>query len=499
MRIASCETMKDIDNYCINNLGIKGVILMENAALKVIKNVSLDKNSFTIVCAKGNNGGDGFAVARHLYILGKKIEVFFIGSDENMSDDCKINYKILKNLNIKVNRVKNIEDLSIMKDSIENSEVTIDAIFGTGLKRDVRGIYDSTISIINENSRYTLSIDVPSGMDSDTGKVRGNCIKAKKTVTFQLYKKGFLNYDIDDYIGDIIIEDIGIPNEVVDKFCNNESIIDEYIIKNKIKKRDKYAHKGDYGRALIFAGSSGFAGAAYISTQSTVKSGAGLVTLCCSEDVKNILSTKLTEAMTININEKERLNNLVSKSNCIAIGPGMGNNKKTEKIFLEVIKKCDCPMVIDADAINVLKDNLSIINYAKDKLILTPHFGEFSRLSGYTIKEIRENRLSISKDFAQKYGVILVLKGYNTIITDGETLFVNPTGNSSMASGGMGDCLTGIITSFIAQGYEPLEAAYLASYIHGYCGDKLSKDMFCVDATSILNYIPYVLKEFENV
>lgn len=499
MKIADAGIMKKIDSFCINELGIPGVVLMENAALKIIKNIDMEKfNSFVIVCGKGNNGGDGFAISRHLQLMGKRVELFLIGSNEGMSNDCKINYNIVKNMGLKINKVNNVEDINELRESIQRSAMTIDCIFGTGLTKKVDGIYDMVISIINENSNYILSVDVPSGFDSNYGEPLHNSVKANKTVSFELYKSGFLNYGTDKYTGEIVIEKIGIPGSVIDKFHNNEYIMDKTMIKKNLMIRDKYAYKGDYGKILILAGSKGYSGAAYMTVQGAIKSGAGLVNLCCHEEIVDILSSKLVEAMTLTYSDGEKLKAQIEKSNCIGMGPGMGENDTTFKLVEEVIQTSNVPVVLDADAINVLKDNLNLLKKKKSAIVLTPHFGEMSKITGISIEEIKHNRMKIAKDFAKEYGVILLLKGYNTIVTDGNTSIINPTGNSAMASGGMGDCLTGMISSFIGQKYKPMEAACISAYIHGYCGEKLSKDMFCVSASNILENIPFVIKELQK-
>ena len=499
MQIATTQIMRNIDHYCINVLGIPGIVLMENAALKIIKNIRSNNKKFVIVCSSGNNGGDGFAVARHLLNSGKNVEIFSLGSEENMSSDTKINLNILRNMGVKIIKVNNNDDLEILRECIINCETTIDAIFGTGLTREVEGIYSLAITIINENSNYILSIDVPSGFNCNSGKVMGNCIKSNKTVTFELYKKGFLGYDADSLTGEVVIEKIGIPKSVVDKFHENENLMDLNFIKKLIKKRDKYSHKGDYGRTLILAGSLGFTGAAYISTQAAVRSGAGLVTLCCHSSIQNILSVKLVEAMTASTNDESGLDSLITKSNCVAIGPGLGNNNGTLKLLENVLLNSKCPVVIDSDGLNVLEGKLEMLKNKKYQIVLTPHMGEMARISGFSIDEINENKIDIAKEFAKKYHVVLLLKGFNTIITDGKTVQINPTGSSAMASGGMGDCLTGIIASFISQGYDIFTAACVGAYVHGYCGDKLSKKMFCVNANHILEELPSTIKEIQDL
>lgn len=497
MKIGTTQIMKNIDNYCINVLGIPGIILMENAALKVVKNIAQDSKTFVIVCGSGNNGGDGFAVARHLINAGKSVEIFLLGSEDNMSCDTKVNFDIIRKMGTEIVKVNNNEDLDTLRESIIRCEITIDAIFGTGLSRAIEGIYSLAITIINENSKYILSIDVPSGFECNSGKIMGNCIISNKTVTFELYKKGFLNYETDSRAGEIVIENIGIPRSVIDEFHENEYIMDIELIKKVIKKRDKHSYKGDYGRTLILAGSVGFTGSAYICTEAAVKSGAGLVTLCCDSLIQNILSGKLVEAMTASTSDEKKLDSLIDNSNSIAIGPGLGNNDVTLKLVKKVLLNSKCPIVIDADGLNVLEGNLEMLKNKKCQVVLTPHIGEMARISGLSIEQINENKIEIAREFAKKYDVVLLLKGFNTIITDGKTVQINPTGNSAMASGGMGDCLTGIITSLIAQGYDTLTAACIGAYIHGYCGDKLSNKMFCVNATHILEVLPFIIKEIQ--
>lgn len=278
-------------------------------------------------------------------------------------------------------------------------------------------------------------------------------------------------------------------------FRHKPTDIDFEMVRNKLRKRKQNSYKGDYGQVLVIAGSMGFAGAAYLTTQAAVRSGAGLVTLCVPKDIQDIMSIKLTEAMTINFEQSDKIGNVMVKANCIAIGPGMGVGKLTLNVIKNTIENADCPIVIDADGINVLQEKLEILERKNNTIILTPHYGEMARLTGLSIEEIRENRVEIAKSFANEHDVIVLLKDHRTIITDGKFIYENTTGNSAMASGGMGDTLTGIIASFIAQGYDPLEATYISAYIHGYCGDRLAETMFCVNATHIINELPFGIYE----
>ena len=253
MKIGNSELIRNIDNYCIKELNIPSLILMENAAIKIIKNINFEKfKSFTIVCGNGNNGGDGLAVARQLFSMNMKVDIFIVGN-HSMSKDCTANYEILKNMGININHIAKSEEIQSLNQALDENDMTIDAIFGIGLTRKIEGIYDEVIKIINEKSSYTLSIDIPSGMKCDSFGILGSSIESNKTVSFEVYKKGFLDYESEKYTGTIIIEKIGVPDFVVNKFHSKEYLTEINDIKNIIKKRSKYSHKGDFGRVTIIA------------------------------------------------------------------------------------------------------------------------------------------------------------------------------------------------------------------------------------------------------
>ena len=494
MKVGDSNLIRSIDNYCIEELKIPSMVLMENAALKVLKNIDFENfKSFTIVCGTGNNGGDGLALARHIFSNGYKVDIFVVGNGK-MSDDFKSNYTILENMKLEIKSIKSSQDIDSLSKSLNENDVVIDAIFGIGLKREIEGIYIEVVNAINEKSKYTIAIDIPSGMKCDTFGTFENCIRANKTISFEVYKRGFLDYKSEEYTGEVVVEKIGIPEYVVDKFHDKEYLVNEDYIKSILKKRDKYSHKGDFGRVSIIAGSDNYIGAAYISSQAAVRSGAGLVTLFTKETIMDNLRNKIVEAMIMSYDDKD-FKDKIAKSDSIAIGPGMGNSKETFEYVKNIILTNGCPVVIDADGLNVLQNNLDILSIAKRQIIMTPHMGEMSRLTGISVDKIIEDRINIAKDFAKKFNVILLLKGYNTIITDGKSIYINTTGNSKMASGGMGDALTGIIASLIGQKYKALQATIVGAYIHGKCGDELSKDMFCVNASHVIESIPYELEK----
>ena len=497
MLVGTSNLTKNMDNACVTELEIPLIVMMENAVNAAMKNMDIDKNnSYTVVCGVGNNGGDGLGIARKLYILGKRVDVFLVGKKEKLTDCSSINFKILENMGVNLTFI-NDENINVLEESLKNTDVCVDAIFGTGLKRDVTGIFAEVIESMNKFSKKIYSIDISSGLDSDTGDIKGIAAKACKTISFEFYKRGFLNYKADDYTGEIVVEDIGVPKSIKDKFHNSEFIIGKNEIKRFIKKKDKNAHKGNFGRVSIVAGSRGFYGAAKIATESAVKTGSGLVTLISDSDVQEKLCTVFTEAMTVNYSEEERVKKLIENSNAIGIGPGMGDNKTTLKIVADILKVAKCPVIIDADGINCLKNDKDILKNSKVDKLITPHPAELSRITGFSMEYINNNRIDAAKEAARNLKSIVLLKGNRTVITDGYTTYINMTGNSAMANGGMGDCLTGIITSLAGQRMNLFEAAVVGAYLHGYIGDKIAEEKYTVNATDIIEKIPYIMKEFE--
>lgn len=262
-----------------------------------------------------------------------------------------------------------------------------------------------------------------------------------------------------------------------------------------LKKRNLEGYKGNYGHVIVIGGSKGFTGAPVITANSAVRSGAGLVTLCLEDEIENLIVPSLLEAMSCVFSNKTKINKLLKNATVIAFGPGMGK-KNTLDILKNILDNSTCPIVIDADGINILHKNMKLLT--GKKVVLTPHLGEFSRLIGLDREEIKKDRLNIAKEFALVNNVILLLKGHRTLITDGKDVYINTSGNPAMANGGMGDSLTGIIASLIGQGYDILEATYMGAYIHGYIGDELSKERFCVTARDIIEYLPIYMKKFQE-
>ncbi|SFD21291.1 NAD(P)H-hydrate dehydratase [Clostridium uliginosum] len=491
MEVFLSTQCKEIDKITINDIGIPSIILMENAAIAVVGEISSKGESFFILCGQGNNGGDGLAIARHLISQDKKVKVCIVGINERFSKDFLTNLTILKNLDkVEITQIKQEQDINQnFIEKIKNCDVIIDAIFGVGLNRELTGVFKKLIEKVNSNSKLIVSIDVPSGLDCDLGLVQGISIKANFTYTFEVLKEGFLNYNSIKYLGAVKVLKIGIPEKVKKDNSNNLYILDKKEYKSLVPERKIYGHKGNYGRVVIIAGSTGFTGAAFIATECAVRSGCGLATLVCPKEIQSILSNKLIEAMTIST-EDNGIEKLLNEADAIAFGPGLGLGEEQKKLLEKVIQNTTCPIVIDADGITLLAKNKLLLKYLSGRAIITPHPGELARFLGITIKEVESNRIKIAKKLSKDYNIIVLLKGYNTVITNGEDTYINPTGNSKMASGGMGDALTGIITALLSQGMNLDKAALLGAYIHGDIADDLAKYAYIINARDIIEYLP---------
>ena len=501
INVLSSDQCSEMDRNTINNIGIPEIVLMENAASEVYKKVNDKAESFLILCGKGNKGGDGLALARKLIVKGKKVKVYIISKDNNFTESFKCNLDILINISNGENIIfikceEDIDDKFIS--DLKNYDFIVDAIFGVGLNKNICGMFENVIEKINKYGRYIAAIDVPSGLNCDPGAVMGISVKADKTYTFEAIKKGFLNYNAFEYIGNVEILNIGIPNNIKQDLGKVINILEEDEYRDLVPKRRLYDHKGNYGRAIIVAGNSGFTGAAFITTECTVRAGAGLTTLVCSsKEVQNVLENKLIEAMTVTIDD-ERIVDIIKNADTIAFGPGMGTGVYQYNILKKIISMSRCPIIIDADGINILADNKDLLSELKGRCIITPHPGEMARFINKKISDIEADRIAIAEKTAEEYGIIILLKGYNTIITDGKKTYINPTGNSKMASGGMGDALTGIINAFVSQGMNLMDSALISAYIHGKIADDLSSENYIINARDIIENLPKKINEIVN-
>ncbi len=480
-KVCLAEEMRNIDRIAIDLYQIPGIVLMENAALACVEVLNADftlkDKSFCVVCGKGNNGGDGLAIARYLFNAGAKVEIVLVSGSE-YSGDAKINYDIAESMDIPMEEVLNIDDFI---NTVTDCDVIVDAILGTGAKGDITGFLYDVIKAINENNKYVLSVDVPSGINSDTGEILSIAINATKTVTFGAYKRGMFLYPAADFTGDISVAPISIPQSVIDAQGININVTDANFVKELIKKRKNNSHKSDYGKLLIIAGSKGMSGAAYLSGEAALKSGAGLITIACPECINNVLESKTTEVMTMPLDDNDgcisyngisKLLKKVSEADAVLIGPGLGRGRDIVEVVKEVLRRSTVPVIVDADALYAVSQDVNMLKECTCELVFTPHAMEMSRLTGIDVKEIESDRINVSRDFSDETGAVLLLKGHHTLVTSPSLKqYINNTGNAGMASAGSGDVLAGIISALIAKGIDCTHAAVAGAYIHGLAGD----------------------------
>ncbi len=514
LKLVTARQMGEIDSKTIE-MGIPGIVLMENAALSVIDEIYADfpdVGHITVVCGKGNNGGDGFAIARHLINKGANAHVFLIGGKEpNLTGDALANYEILKNIGVKVDLVWDRKSLALLEESMGETELIVDAIFGTGIKGDIRGIYADVINRVVEADAPVMSVDIPSGLNGDTGQIQGLSIKAYKTVTFGPPKIGLVAPAGIDCVGELVIADISIPDLVVQRMKTNTYLTTARDVNGLFPKRKMNSHKNNYGHAFVVGGSTGFTGAISLTAQSTLRTGAGLVTVGVPETVHHIIELKLTEPMSIPLPDKgngtlnydalDLISRFSLKCNCMAIGPGMSNTNDTAKLMKDVIGQLECPCIIDADGLNCIADDVEVLKQASAPLIVTPHPGEMSRLTDISASNIVNNAIEITREFAQEFGVIVVLKAARAIVASPSgDVYINTTGTPAMATGGTGDVLTGIILGLLAQNTDPVHSAIAGAYLCGLAGEigQSIKGEYALIAGDIIDNIPWAINIMEE-
>ncbi len=473
MKILSIDNIRKGDQFTINAEPIASIDLMERASLNcynwIIENI--DKSaSFTIIAGPGNNGGDGIAIARMLHNNGNKVNVIIIEYSENYSPDCQINIDRLKKLNIEINTVKSDND----NFDIGANDIIIDALFGSGLSREIEGFTANIVNYINELRNIVISIDIPSGLMGDElfDTKKPIIIKANHTLSIAFPKQVFFLMETAIYIGQWHHIDIGIHPTYAEMVPAEAYYITKSDIVTMLKKRDKFSHKGSFGHSMLIAGSYGKMGAAVMASRAAHRSGLGLLTTHIPKSAVDILQISSPETMLSIDENNEHFSKLkiVDNINSLGIGPGLGTDEESATAMKVLLQNYTLPMVIDADALNILSENKTWLAFLPSACILTPHPKEFERLAGKSSNSLE--RIKLQKEFSIRHKVFVILKGANTSIStpDGK-LFINSTGNPGMATAGSGDVLTGIVLSLLAQDYHPQTAAILAVYLHGLAGD----------------------------
>ena len=497
MKILNAEQIREADKYTIEHEPIKSIDLMERASRAFVgwfEEKYQKERRIIIFCGTGNNGGDGLAVARILSFRKWNVSTVIIRKSAKKSQDFTINYLRLA----EVRDLHNIETTNDLNIDVGKKDIVIDAIFGSGLTREIKGIYASTIKYINESGATVVSIDVPSGLFIDTISSKKSIIKADHVLSFQLPKLGYLIPENSAYVKSWSIADIGLDEQFINSQDSKREYVDKLFAKNLLNPREKFAHKTDFGRILLLSGSYGKMGACVLCAKASDRAGAGLVTAHIPKCGYDILQTTVEEVMTSTYFEKRYLTGIpdTAEYNAIGIGPGIGQHIDTYEVIAQLLEKYKKPIVFDADAINILADEQSFMKQIPKGSILTPHPGEFKRLVGFWNDDFErlEQQIAISKE----YKVIVVLKGAHTSIsTPGGKVYFNSTGNPGMATGGSGDVLTGIITALLGQKYTPEHAAILGVYLHGLSADLAVKQTGeeSLIASDIIDYLPKAFME----
>ena len=534
MKVVTAAEMRQIDQDTIEGIGIPGIVLMETAGSAIVH--SIERHYPTcqrigIFAGKGNNGGDGIVIARQLAHLGREVHLFLVSPQESFTGEADINLQIAKRLTacfgnpqtapkgrLKIEEIltntgpDSPEKTQPSLNQIANCELFVDAIFGTGLRGTVRAPIATVIDTINNLSIPILSVDLPSGLDADTGHPLGTCVQADRTVTIGLPKRGLLMNPGAEIAGKLEVVDIGFPEQVVGAQDIKVNWTTVTQASQWVPPRPPASHKGSYGRVLVVAGSTGMTGAAALASEAALRTGAGLVTLATPKHLNPILEGLLPEVMTLPLPETDAgslaasgissILEFAEKTNSIlAIGPGLSQHPETVSLVHQLVRenrkqRLGLQMVIDADGLNALAQTSEIISLLDREVVLTPHPGEMARLTNASVPTLEKDRINTAQQFASKHGLTLVFKGAPTVSADANgDVWINSTGNPGMATGGMGDVLTGVIAGLMAQGIPSQNAAALGVYLHGLAGDIVAErlGMHGLTASDVLKAVPQAI------
>lgn len=485
MKLTTAAEMRELDRRAIEGRGIPGLALMEaagGAATHAVRELLPDagRGPVVIVAGKGNNGGDGFVVTRLLYDAGVPVEVCLLTTASNLSGDAAVNCNRCLKLGVTVHQEATP---ALLQSRLATASVIVDAALGTGLSGQVRGLALAAIEAINASTAPVVAVDIPSGIDADTGAILGAAVRADVTVTFGLSKIGMHQFPGREYCGQVRVADIGIPSDLVAEANLRANLTEASDAAAMLPPRPLYMHKGVAGRLLVVAGSVGMTGAATLASLAAMRSGVGLVYLACPESLNDILEVKCTEVMTQPLPETDArslaaaaegpLLDLADEMDAVVIGPGLSQHPETAEVIRSLALAAKVPLVIDADGLNAFADRADELAARAAPTVMTPHPGEMSRLTGLSTDEIADDRCVAARMLATVADAVVVLKGAGTVIAapDGE-VWINPTGNQGLASGGAGDVLAGMVGALLAGGSDALPAAVAGAWYHGRAADE---------------------------
>lgn len=491
--ILTGKQMQSADAHTIHKIGIPSMVLMERAALQtvqIMEQEQLDFKNVLVVCGSGNNGGDGYVIARLLHMKGYSVSIYFTGDDTKRSEENKQQKKIADYYRIPVKQEFKNEEYSVI----------IDAIFGTGLKRKIEGRYAEIIETLNQMEGFKVAVDTPSGIHDETGEEMGIAFRADLTVAIAFAKRGQLMISCHPYVGKLQVADIGIYMDAVQSTDKLTYCFETEDFQKRFPKRKENSHKGSYGKVLLITGSKGMSGAAILCARAAYATGAGLVQIYTHADNRIIIQETLPEAIVSTYdeyNEQEFLK-LLTWADVIGIGPGIGMSTTSDQLIRNTLKHANVPCVVDADAINLVAKDMTMMQNRKQSLIFTPHMKEMARLLSCNVSELQEDKVKTLDKFVTQYPVTCVLKDARTLVANVEkNIFLNLTGNCAMAKGGSGDVLTGIICAIIGQKVDIYDSACLGVYLHGMAGDvaRTQKGAYSVLASDIIKSISTILQE----
>ena len=490
--LCTADQMRALDAWPIEETGLPGLVLMENAGKGLAELIEeavgpVEGLCAAVICGRGNNGGDGFVIGRWLERWGAEVVFYLLAETDTIQGDAGVNLKAVQSLGLPVIEVLDQAGADELAQDLEGTDLVVDALLGTGLNSPVRGRYEQVIDLINACQAHVISVDIPSGLSADTGRIMGTGVRADLTGTFGAAKLGQAVHPGLDYCGDLEVIDISIPDSAPPWNQVGHFELEPQDAAQLWPQPGPEAHKGDSGHLLILAGSPGKTGAACLTAQGALRSGAGLVTVGGPAGVHSILETKLTEAMTLPLsqtgdgflarNAAAELAPFLEGKSALAIGPGLGTDPETKEVLAWILEKVPLPLVMDADALNLLAASPDLLRWCADSAVLTPHPGEMARLLETTPAQVQADRIKAVRSLVRETGQVVVLKGARTIVGSPEgDIFINPTGNQGLACGGTGDVLTGIIAGLLAQGLSTLEAALAGVYVHGSAGDILAHE-----------------------
>jgi ADP-dependent NAD(P)H-hydrate dehydratase / NAD(P)H-hydrate epimerase len=492
MRVLNTRQMREADRRTIEEIGIPSIVLMENAGRQAVAAMEaafddLPTSQVGVLCGRGNNGGDGFVVARTLIQRGVDVGVFLLGSVAEVSGDARINLEILGRIGLTVVEITSAQDWELHFTEISECDLIVDAILGTGFRGQLSGFLETVVADVNALGVPVVSIDLPTGLSADTPVIEGTAIEASMTITLGAPKIPLVFPPADSHGGDLVIADIGIPYPIFEELEGDYlELLTRERMREMVPSRAADSHKGDFGRVVVIAGSLGRTGAAHLSALGALRSGAGLVTIATPRSCLPIIAAMAPEYMTEGLDETasgtidysaiDRVLDL--KADVIAVGPGLGQAPATSAFVHALVERAGVPLVLDADALNAfVGEPERLMGRDGVDVIITPHPGEMARLLNTTIESVQSDRLKHAREFAAGHKVHVVLKGHRTLIAgpDGRT-FVNLTGNAGMATGGTGDLLTGMLAAWFAQLLDAEAACKLAVYLHGTAGDLAEAD-----------------------